>query len=437
MNRMTSSTPGLRAMLKMRFVTHYRRMAHGISRNVRILLPTEPLWAIPVAWIRTYASLFMEQLGLNAVQIGWLASLTLITQMLVAPFGGYVADRFGRKRTLIVFDIFSWVLPTILWMLARNVWFFVAAAILNGINIIIWPSWSCLLVEDTRPDRRPIVFAGFQLVVLGAGLFSPIAGWIVDRYGVILGCRIIYAVAFTTITIMTFVRGLLTRETSVGAAMVNELRGARLRDSLAGYREIYAEGFKNPTLILLFFLVVINFGYQAIWTTYSILYMTHPKGLALSPGLAAAWPTFSSLVMIATLVLLVPRIHVEKLPHWLIFSSGMLCVGTLLFILTPANSYILLALSATLIGIGTVLVNPVRDAFIANVLEDRHRATLLAGMNSLSMIAIVPLTPLAGRIFEVNPRAPLALLFLILSAGVFISLALRRVSVTAHKAEAE
>ncbi|HHY98969.1 MAG TPA: MFS transporter, partial [Firmicutes bacterium] len=159
MNAMMSPAPGPKTAIKMRLMAHYRHIARGISRNVQILLSTEPLWAIPVTWIRTYASLFMEQLGINAVEIGWLASLTLITQMLVAPFGGYVADRFGRKRTLIVFDILSWILPTILWMMARNVWFFVVAAILNGINIIIWPSWSCLLVEDTRPDRRPTVFA--------------------------------------------------------------------------------------------------------------------------------------------------------------------------------------------------------------------------------------------------------------------------------------
>ena len=353
-----------------RMATWYQRATDGVSRNVKILLSTEPLWGIPVVWVRTYTSLFMAALGLSPTQIGWVASLMLITQMLVAPFGGYMADRFGRKRTLICFDTVSWIIPTLVWMMAQNVWYFVIASILNGFSMIISPSWNCLLVEDTDPARRPAVFAAFQLVVLGAGIFSPISGWIVDGKGVILGTRIIFGITGASIATMTLIRAFSIRETSIGTALISEFQEASIKEALVNYRAALIEGFQNRTLFRLFLLSMINFAYVTIWNTYSTLYMTHAQGLNLAPGVVAFWPTFSSIFIVLTLVLLVPRVRLEKLPQGLMFSSLLLCGGILVFMLTPPNTYVSLAIAAIFIAMGQALINPVRDTFIANTIDD-------------------------------------------------------------------
>ncbi len=413
--------------LTRRYSTH----TEGMSRNVKILIATEPLWAIPVTWTKTYASLFMSALGMSATQIGSIASLTMITQMLVAPLGGYAADRFGRKRVLITFDTIAWILPMLLWMVAQNTWFFVAAAVLNGVSMIIGPSWNCLLVEDTSAHRRATVFAAFQLVVLGSGLFSPVAGWIVQGYSVVMGARILYALAFLSIVVMVVSRALSVTETSVGQTRISEMRNSRLSDVFTSYREIIGTGAKNRTLVYLFFLTTINYAYNTLWQTYSALYMTAERGLALRPAVVSIWPTFSSLVMIATLLLIVPKIKPEKLPYWLILSSSLLCAGMGIFILAPAGSYATLAASAVIIAAGTALINPVRDTFVANVMDDRARAALLAGMNSLTMLLIIPITPLAGWLFERNPKLPILILLLMLAAAVLLSV---RLSTTAKKA---
>ena len=424
-NTSTSPTPR-RTATRERLAAKYRQATRGVSRNVQILLATEPLWAIPVTWTRTYASLFMAALGLSATQIGWMASLVLIMQMLVAPFGGYAADRFGRKRTLIVFDIIAWIIPPLVWMMAQNVWYFALAAVLNGVGMIISPSWNCLLVEDTNPTRRPAVFAAFQLIVLGAGIFSPISGWIVDGKGVILGTRIIYGITALSIAIMTLSRAFSVTETSVGTAIANEMQGTSIKAALGSYRAALIHGLKNHTLSMLFLLSMINFAYVTIWNTYSALYMTHAQGLGLTPGLVAFWPTFSSIFIVLTLTLLVPRVQLEKLPHWLLLSSVLLCAGVLIFMLLPPGSYGLLAIPAILIAMGTALINPVRDTFIANIVDDRQRAPFMAAINSVSMFVLVPLTPLAGRLFEVNAQAPLIVLLVFLVIGVLAANSLRR-----------
>jgi len=389
-------------------------------------LATEPLWAVPVMWIRTYASLFMAALGLSATQIGWIASLVLVAQMLVAPFGGLVADRYGRKRTLITFDVVSWIIPLVLWMIAQNIWYFAAAAVLNGLNMIVYPTWNCLLVEDTESYRRASVFAGFQLVVLGAGVSSPVAGWIVNSQGVITGTRILYAFGTVSVGIMILLRGLRLKETSIGSIMVQELRGSGIRQVLNEYRVILAEAVRNRRLVILLCLGILNLAHITIWNTYYALYLTNESGINLSPGVVSLWPTFSACIMIAVLVFVVPRVREEQLPQWLILSSAVLFAGMLVFILAPPGGYRFLIVAAVLIGIGTALLNPVRDTFTANVIDDKQRACLLAAMNSLGAAVVLPLTPLAGYLFEISPRLPILLLQLMLAVCLVMSWAVAR-----------
>ena len=135
--------------------------------------------------------------------------------------------------------------------------------------------------------------------------------------------------------------------------------------------------------------------------------------------------------MILALLLIVPKVKPEKLPQWLILSSSLLCGGMGIFILSPAQSYPVLAVAAVLIACGMALINPVRDTFIANVIDDRARAVLLSGMNSLSMLLIIPITPLAGWLFEINPRFPILVLLIMLAIAVTLSI---RLAITAKEA---
>lgn len=398
----------------------YQRLTQGINPNVGWLLSSEILWSVPTTWTKTYAPLFMAALGLSPVQIGGVASLALIVQMLVSPFGGYAADRFGRKRVLVFTDAFCWVLPMAIWMFAQNFWFFVVAAVLNGIGALVGPSWICLLVEDTEPSRRTTVFAWFRLVVLGAGLFAPIVGLIMSKNSVVVGSRIIYGIALLSMLVMLSIRAAKIKETSVGSRLSIETRGMRVREYFGGYRQVFSQSIRQHTLIVLFFLGMINYAYLAIWDNFSALYMTHQQGLDLSPALVAAWPTFSSAIMILILIMGVPRIK-HRLAQWLTVSSASLCLGILLFVLAKPGSYVSLAIAAVLIGVGLALINPVRDTFLANVLDDNKRATVLAAMNSLGLMFVVPLTPLAGKMFEYNPRAPLLMLLGMLALGIILS----------------
>jgi len=56
---------------------------------------------------------------------------------IISPLaGGHLADRFDRKRVLMLFDGFGW-LSSIIWIVTHNLWFVLIAYILESLTIII------------------------------------------------------------------------------------------------------------------------------------------------------------------------------------------------------------------------------------------------------------------------------------------------------------
>ncbi len=101
-------------------------MLGTLQGNARVIVLTEGLSAIPFQWQQLYMPLYMLALGVGEIEIGFLASVLFIMRFVGTLLGGYAADRFGRKRVLVVFDIMSWSIPMLLFAVAQNPWYFLA-----------------------------------------------------------------------------------------------------------------------------------------------------------------------------------------------------------------------------------------------------------------------------------------------------------------------
>ena len=175
-----------------------RRQGRGffptVRGNARVISITEGVAAVSFQWYRTYVSLYMVALGVTALQIGWLESVLIFTQFISTLMGGYFADRFGRKRVLVVFDILCWGVPMGLYAIARNPWYFLIGRFINGFVYVVNPSFQCLFVEDVPAEHRAAVFRMVQFLSSGARLLAPAAGFLVAMLGIIPAGRILAAI---------------------------------------------------------------------------------------------------------------------------------------------------------------------------------------------------------------------------------------------------
>lgn len=148
-----------------------------MSRDITILFSTRILRLFCYGFLSVVLALYLAEAGLTEAQIGLLFTLTLMGDALISLWLTTSADRFGRKRTLILGALLM-AGAGIAFVLTRNVLLLIIAAILG----VLSPSGNEIgpflsveqagLTQLLSNKRRTQIFAWYNL----AGSFATAAG---------------------------------------------------------------------------------------------------------------------------------------------------------------------------------------------------------------------------------------------------------------------
>ncbi|MEM2969741.1 MAG: MFS transporter [Candidatus Bathyarchaeia archaeon] len=401
-------------------------LAKGFSqwgRNAKVLVATEGFWSIPMSWVFFYRPIFLNQaIGLSEVQIGLLSTI-LSVSMVVSPLvGGYLADKFGRKRVFMFFDSFSWLSSMIVWHWTQNVWHALTAYILEGFGSVVYSVWECMLVEDTTPKYRSSIYGTVSAIFNIGYLSTPVAGIIIGLYGIDSGTRMLFAISFASMTLMFTIRQMLLKETKLGQQIMKEKSFAGLK----GYKESLSVMRKNRLILVLLLTSVLGSFYYAS-TTYLSLFLTHDNGLRLSSELASLMPTATAASALAVASLVVPKLSSRaSYIKILTIGYGLGCVSLLFLSLSPAGSLLIAVFSGVVLGVYTSTSFSVSRTFLTNEIEfadARARAKILSITITLSSLLSLPAPTLMGYLFSINPRVPFILASATLAVTLFMLLA--------------
>ncbi|WP_309122559.1 MFS transporter [Paenibacillus sp.] len=382
-----------------------RTLFPRLKGNSRGCLAFEPLFLLPYSMFATYSTLYMHELGLSETQIGWVTTLTLAVQVFSSFISGYLTDRMGRKAALLTFDLFSWSVGTLLWAVSQNVWFFVAAAFINGFQRVPHTAFYCLLVEDTEPKERTYVFTVLQVIGVVGGLFAPLGGLLVHHYGMVTGVRIMYVLAFVLMTAQFLGRHYTTHETEMGLRKKRETRELGLQASLRDYASTMRAIFADRSLLLMFG-VYILFNFQmTVKGTYLALYLKDELGVA--DNLISIVPAVSSVVMLLVLWLVTPRIPERLMHRMLMWGFVLSAVSNAMLALTPTGSMGWIAASTVLAAGATMITAPYLEAAVANAIDDEQRAKMFALLSVLVLLAVSPSGIIGGWAYLLDPRMPI------------------------------
>ena len=176
----------------------------ALKRNLIILLiAIFVIGAGEELWMR-FVPKYLAALGAPILAIGLYDALRTLLGAVYAYPGGVVVDRWGHRRTFLIFNIVSIVGYALVLLIPR--W----GAVIVGMFLFL--SWSCFslpatfsLVAASLAANRYAMGIGVQAVIKRIPIMiAPIFGGIlVDRFGVIPGVRIglLLSIVFSAATI--------------------------------------------------------------------------------------------------------------------------------------------------------------------------------------------------------------------------------------------
>ncbi len=126
---------------------------------------------------------FLRDAGLDIVRIGLFFSLTDATGFVAGLTGGFLADRFGRRRVVVAATAANAV-GMVLFIIAHSWLRLVMVAVLWGLGNLSRAAWSAMTADASHKGNRGSFYGLLYSAAPAAGLIAPIIGGVVaDRYG--------------------------------------------------------------------------------------------------------------------------------------------------------------------------------------------------------------------------------------------------------------
>lgn len=393
-----------------------------LKGNPRITVLTEPLFGIPYNLFAPFLSVYMLALGVTDQWIGTIASLGLVFQIIGAFLSGAITDKFGRRATLFVMDIITWGIPCLIWAFAQNMKYFIIAASLNGLFRIAHTAWTCLLVEDAEERHLVHIWTWIMLFAVCSAFFTPLGGWIVQKFGLIPSMRVLLILGSVMISAKAVILYAFSKETGRGVQRMEETRHRSIISLLGEYRSVFGQVFRSKAIMGALSLMVITNIYSTVSGSFWGVLFTSKLGFANSQ--ISIYVMLRSIVTTVGFFVIGPRLRNIlhfRLPMWVGFAGYFISQALLVFM--PVHSISLLVLSVVLEGAAASLVSPMTESLLAVAMETKERARISAMVYVTLILFTSPFGWIAGQLSAIDRSLPFALnmgLFVIGAALVWL-----------------
>ena len=391
----------------------------SLTGNPRGCVYPEPLWGIPYNLYAPYISIYMVALGVADKQIGLIVSISWGCQVILALLSGVITDKLGRRRTTLIFDILAWSVPALISALAQNFWFFLAAGVINSAWRVPFNSWTCLLVEDAKPNQVVAIYTWIYIANQVAGLLTPLTGVLIGVLTIVPTMRALYVFAALMFTLKAVVTYHMTVETAQGKVRLHETRHQGVLAMLREYHGVMRALLHAPqTFYTAGILLVISITTMISGSFWAII-MT--EKLHIPARNLAAFLFVRSVIMLVFFFVAMPRI--SKLHFKLPLVAGFLgfIVSQVVLIAAPDQGYAWLLMSTVLETCSYATVSPLMDHMVALTVAPQERARI----QSILFVGIILLTApfgwIAGSLSGINKCLPFVLNCALYAVGAVLA----------------
>lgn len=387
--------------------------------NARACIYTEPMWGLSLNLCLPYATVFMLAFGMSDVQVGIVTSIYMFSQMIFAFLSGAIIDKLGRRKSTVVFDFLSWSLPCLIWAFSQGFWFFVVAAMLNGMMKITTVSWDCLLVEDAPKDKITHMYSWVLITGNLSALFAPIASIMVAKLTLVPALRILYINAFIIMTVKLLLLYKISKETSIGKIKREESRNMSWGEMLSGYKSaLHKIRNSRGTLFAITISILVEIVSMLGMTFWQII---ASRRIGVPDALLPIFPMARSILSIVLFFTVISLIKQTKLkwPLYLGFLSSIIsCILLISISETGVWGYVILAVSLVFEALGLAILSTLRESLVAIHVDPEERSGIMALLQTTVMLVSIPFGYIGGLLSDISRILPFVLSIALLLLGI-------------------
>lgn len=346
----------------------------------------------------------MNELGISGTTIGYLTAAFAIAQLIVSPFAGKAADKFGRK-IMIVIGLFIFGISEFLFGISTEIEMLFISRILGGISAaFIMPAVTAYIADITNLDTRPKALGYMSAAISTGFIIGPGIGGFLAEFGTRI--PFLFAGAFGTIAAILSI--ILLSEPNRSQENTEQISGTKN----AIKRMI------QPKYFLAFILIFIaSFGLAAFESFFS-LFVDHkfqfkPSDIAIVITGGAIFGAVSQVILFDRVTRLWGEIKLIR--------YSLLLSAVLVFLMTVVHSYFSILLVTFIVFVGFDLFRPAVTSYLSNIAGNEQG--FVGGMNSMfTSLANISGPILGGILFDIDINYPYYFATVILTFGIVITL---------------
>jgi MFS transporter, DHA1 family, multidrug resistance protein len=346
----------------------------------------------------------MNELGISGTTIGYLTAAFAIAQLIVSPFAGKAADKFGRK-IMIVIGLFIFGFSEFLFGIGKEIETLFISRILGGISAaFIMPAVTAFIADITTLDTRPKALGYMSAAISTGFIIGPgIGGFLAD-----FGIRVPFFFAGALGVTAAILSIIFLSEPKRAEEEIEKSSGGKL-----GFKRV-----TEPKYLIAFLLIFIaSFGLAAFESFFS-LFADHK--FQFKPSDIAVVITGGAIFGAISQVLLFDRLtrvwgEIKLIRYSLILSA------VLVYLMTVVQSYLSILLVTFIVFVGFDLFRPAVTSYLSTIAGNEQG--FVGGMNSMfTSLANISGPILGGMLFDVNINYPYYFATMIITLGIILTL---------------
>lgn len=387
--------------------------------NPRACVYTEPMWGLSMNLCLPYATVYMLSFGMGDVQVGIVTSIYMFSQMICAFLSGAIVDKMGRRKSTMIFDFLAWSIPCLIWAFSQGFWFFVVAALLNGLMKITTVSWDCLLVEDAPKDKITHIYSWVMISGNLSALFAPISSVLVSRLTLVPAIRILYINAFIVMTVKLFLLYKFSTETEVGKMRREASSGLSFRELLSSYKEALRKIFASRgTIFAIIISILVEIVGMLGMTFWQII---ASRRIGVPDTLLPIFPMARSILSIVLFFTVIAHIKQTKL-KWPLYGGFISSIVGCILLISISHAggwgYVILSISLIFEALGVAVLSTLRESLVAIHVDHTERSGIMALLQTTVMLVSVPFGYIGGLLSDISRILPFVLSIGLLLLGI-------------------